>query len=69
MTTITAAAVDSNSLVPTSERDEHVCPDADTLAEIDSAVLTEAEHEEEVRCSALGMEGPNAKQHRYERFA
>lgn len=33
------------------------------------ATLTDAEREEEVRCAALGLEGPNAKQWRYERFA
>ena len=26
--------------------------------------LTDAEHEEEVRCAALGLEGPNAKSYR-----
>lgn len=30
------------------------------------ARLTDAEREEEIRCAALGMEGPNAKQWRYE---
>ena len=30
------------------------------------ARLTDAELEEEVRCAALGTEGPNAKQYRYE---
>lgn len=28
--------------------------------------LTDDEREEEVRCAALGLEGPNAKQYRYE---
>lgn len=28
--------------------------------------LTDAEREEEIRCAALGMEGPNVKQYRYE---
>lgn len=30
--------------------------------------LTDAEREEEERCAALDMEGPNAKQYRSERF-
>lgn len=28
--------------------------------------LTDAEREEEIRCAAHGLEGPNAKQYRYE---
>ncbi len=30
------------------------------------ATLTDAEREEEIRCAAHGLEGPNAKQWRYE---
>ena len=31
--------------------------------------LTDAEREEEIRCAALGMEGPNAKLYRGEALA
>jgi hypothetical protein len=39
---------------------------AEYRAGIRPAGLTDAEREEEIRCAALGLEGPNAKQYRYE---
>ncbi len=39
---------------------------AEYRAGVRPAGLTDAEREEEIRCAAHGLEGPNAKQYRYE---
>jgi len=48
-------------------RDEMESARAEYRAGVRAGGLTDAEREEEIRCAAHGLEGPNAKQYRWER--